>query len=48
MREIGKKIEIAVSAFFNMKNENDPTKNFAWDYVLVDNDKVVNAWWPPV
>ena len=38
VREIGKKIEIAVSAFFNMKNEKDPTKNFEWDYVLVDND----------
>jgi len=47
VREIGKKIEIAVSAFFNMKNENDPTKNFEWDYVLVDNDKMVNAWCMP-
>ena len=45
--EIGKKIEISVSAFFNMKNENDPTKNFEWDYVLVDNDKMVNAWCMP-
>ena len=47
VREIGKKIEVAVSAFFNMKNENDPTKNFEWDYVLVDNDKMVNAWCMP-
>ena len=47
IREIGKKIEISVSAFFNMKNENDPTKNFEWDYVLVDNDKMVNAWCMP-
>ena len=47
VREIGKKIEIAVSAFFNMKNENDPTKNFQWDYVLVDNDKMINAWCMP-
>ena len=44
VREIGKKIEVAVSSFFNMKNEKDPTKNFEWDYILVDNDKVVNAW----
>jgi predicted Zn-dependent protease len=47
VREIGKKIEVAVSAFFNMKNESDPTKNFEWDYVLVDNDKMVNAWCMP-
>ena len=47
VREIGKRIEVSVSAFFNMKNEPDPTKNFGWDYVLVDNDKVVNAWCMP-
>ena len=47
VREIGKKIEVAVSAFFQMKDKDDPTKNFSWDYVLVDNDKVVNAWCMP-
>ena len=47
VREIGKKIEIAVSAFFNMENKTDPTKNFDWEYVLVDNDKMVNAWCMP-
>ena len=45
--EIGKRIEVAVSAFFKNKNEKDPTKNFEWDYVLVENDKVVNAWCMP-
>jgi len=45
--EIGKKIEVAVSAFFANKKQKDPTKNFAWDYILVDNDKVVNAWCMP-
>ncbi len=47
VERIGKRIEIAVSAFFKNKNEEDPTKNFGWDYVLVDNDKVVNAWCMP-
>jgi predicted Zn-dependent protease len=47
IREIGKKIEFAVSAFFERQGKNDPTKNFGWDYVLVDNDKVVNAWCMP-
>ena len=45
--EIGKRIELSVSAFFKNKNEEDPTRNFGWDYVLVDNDKVVNAWCMP-
>ena len=47
VREIGKKMEIAVSAFFEKEGKVDPTKNFGWDYVLVDNDKVVNAWCMP-
>ena len=45
--EIGKRIEVAVSAFFKNSGKEDPTKNFGWDYVLVDNDKVVNAWCMP-
>ena len=45
--EIGKRIEASVSAFFENKGKEDPTKNFGWDYVLVDNDKVVNAWCMP-
>ena len=47
IREIGKKIEYAVSAFFENKGQEDPTKNFSWDYILVDNDKTVNAWCMP-
>ena len=47
IRDIGKKMEVAVSAFFDNQKKNDPTKNFGWDYVLVDNDKVVNAWCMP-
>ena len=44
---IGKKMENAVSSFFNNQNKEDPTTNFEWEYVLVDNDKVVNAWCMP-
>ena len=29
--EIGKKIEVAVSAFFLKQGKEDPTKNFGWD-----------------
>ena len=47
IREIGKKMEIAVSAFFDKSGKKDPTNNFSWDYILVDNDKMVNAWCMP-
>ena len=47
IKTIGKKIEKSVTAFFINKGEKDPTSTFGWDYVLVDNDKVVNAWCMP-
>ena len=47
IKEIGKKMEIAVSTFFKSQGKEDPTQNFGWDYILVDNDKVVNAWCMP-
>ena len=47
IRKIGKKMENAVSAFFKKQSKTDPTSNFGWDYILVDNDKVVNAWCMP-
>jgi predicted Zn-dependent protease len=47
IRDIGKKMEVAVSTFFSKQGKKDPTENFSWDYVLVDNDKMVNAWCMP-
>ena len=47
IKEIGKKMENSVSSFFNNQGKKDPTENFDWDYILVDNDKVVNAWCMP-
>ena len=47
IKTIGKKIEKSVTAFFIRRGEKDPTQTFGWDYVLVDNDKVVNAWCMP-
>jgi predicted Zn-dependent protease len=45
--KIGKRIEVAVSSFFINQGKEDPTRNFGWDYILVNNDKVVNAWCMP-
>ncbi len=47
IKNIGKKMENAVSSFFDKEGKDDPTKNFTWDYILVDNDKVINAWCMP-
>ena len=47
IKHIGKKIEFSVSTFFKNQGKKDPTRNFSWDYVLVDNDKMVNAWCMP-
>jgi len=47
IKEIGKRIEDAVSAYFYSVNLSDPTKNFQWEYILIDNDKVKNAWCMP-
>ena len=47
IKDIGKRIEKSVTAFFINKGEKDPTSTFGWEYVLVDNDKVVNAWCMP-
>ena len=47
IKEIGLKIENAVSAYFDSINEPDPTYNFQWEYILIDNDKVKNAWCMP-
>ena len=47
VRKIGEKMQNAVSTFFIEQGKKDPTSNFGWDYILVDNDKVVNAWCMP-
>ena len=36
-----------MSAFFNKENKPDPTSNYEWEYVVVDNDKMINAWCMP-
>ena len=47
IKEIGKRIENAVSAYFHSVNLEDPTRNFQWEYILIDNDKIKNAWCMP-
>ena len=47
IREIGKKMEDSISEYFSKENLDDPTKKFDWEYILIENDKIVNAWCMP-
>ena len=47
IKEIGHNIEQAVSEYFDRNNLADPTANFKWEYILVDNKKIKNAWCMP-
>jgi predicted Zn-dependent protease len=47
IKEIGSRIEEAVSSYFISVNQKDPTANFQWEYILIDNDKIKNAWCMP-
>ncbi len=47
IKEIGHRIEESVSEYFYQNNITDPTLNFQWEYILIENKKVKNAWCMP-
>jgi predicted Zn-dependent protease len=47
IKDIGSKTEKAISAYFESINVTNPANNFQWEYILIDNDKVKNAWCMP-
>ena len=47
IKEIGAKMEDAISIYFEKSNLPDPTTYFDWEYILIDNKKVKNAWCMP-
>ena len=47
IKEIGKKMENSISEYFYQAKLDDPTVNFDWEYILIDNKKVRNAWCMP-
>ena len=47
IKEIGKRMEDSISEYFERANLNDPTINFDWEYILIDNKKIRNAWCMP-
>ncbi len=47
IKEIGARIQDSVSSYFDSVNKADPTYGFQWEYILIDNDKIINAWCMP-
>ena len=47
IKEIGKRMEYSIGEYFNQSNMTDPTASFDWEYILIDNKKVKNAWCMP-
>ena len=47
IKEIGKKMENSISEYFSRSNLDDPTSNFNWEYILIENKKIRNAWCMP-
>ena len=47
IKDIGKKMEDAISEYFYISKVNDPTANFDWEYILIENKNVRNAWCMP-
>ena len=40
-------MENSISMYFDKSNIQDPTLGFDWEYILIDNKKVKNAWCMP-
>ena len=47
IKEIGKKMEDSISKYFAQAKIEDPTANFDWEYILIENKKIKNAWCMP-
>ena len=47
IKEIGKRMEESITEYFYRVGVDDPTTNFDWEYILIDNKKIKNAWCMP-
>ena len=47
IKDIGKRMEVSIAEYFYRAGIDDPTSNFDWEYILIDNKKVKNAWCMP-
>jgi len=47
IKNIGRRMEESISQYFDKSGIEDPTINFDWEYILIENKKVKNAWCMP-
>ncbi len=47
IKKIGNNMEISIDKYFDKSNLPNPANDFEWEYILIDNDKVRNAWCMP-
>ena len=47
IKKIGNKMEDSIYEYFLRENLPDPTVSFDWEYILIENKKVKNAWCMP-
>jgi predicted Zn-dependent protease len=47
IKNIGKKMQDSISKYFFRSGIDDPTSSFDWEYILIENKKVKNAWCMP-
>ena len=45
--DIGFRIRDSINVYYQNKSEKNPTDNFQWEFVLVDDDQTKNAWCMP-
>ena len=47
IQEISKKIIQAINSYYSSLNIKDPSQNFEWEVILIDNKEIKNAWCMP-
>ena len=47
IKDIGKKMENSIDEYFSRNKIENPTNNFQWEYILIENRKMRNAWCMP-
>ena len=47
INKVTNKLKTAIKNYYKSEDRKDPTSNFAWEVVLVDNKEVKNAWCMP-
>jgi predicted Zn-dependent protease len=47
IKEIGKNMEYSITEYFDKSDIKDPTNDFDWEYILIENKKIKNAWCMP-